>query len=227
VSEMYFIKDIPSNQRPREKLLQYGVEYLSDEELLAIILRTGNSRLSVLEVAKQFLYSLSSLKELSELTYLELYSQPGFGEVKAMVLLAAVELGKRVAMSGPINRMISSPQDVFSLLSPQLSPLKQEHFVALYLDIRSRLIAQHTLFIGGLSQSIVHPREVFKYAVKYSAHQVILVHNHPSGDCRPSEHDIAVTNAFVDAGELLQIKVVDHLIIGGNDIFSIMNQLKR
>jgi DNA repair protein RadC len=227
VMNLYFIKDIPIQERPRERLASMGAKRLSDEELLALLLRTGTKKQSVIELAKHLLYTAPGLSALGAKTLTELAEMPGIGLAKASIILAAIELGKRIASDHATGRMIANPSDVQALLRPEMAGLKQEHLVALYLDLRSRLIAKETIFVGGLNQSIVHPREVFRYAVKVSAYQIILVHNHPSGDARPSDADLTMTRAFVEAGEMMQIRVVDHLIITATDCVSILHPQKK
>lgn len=218
---------MPAPTRPRERLEAYGVKRLSDEELLAILLRTGSKDQSVTELARRLLYSMPHLSDLSERTLSELSAFDGIGKTKAGILLAAIELGKRVSADGPQGRRIHSPEDVRQLLQAELAGQKQEHLIALYLDLKGRLIARETLFVGTLNQSVVHPREVFKYAVKWSAYQIVLVHNHPSGDPTPSDADEAMTDAFVALGELMQIKVVDHVIVTPTHCVSVLTNKKR
>lgn len=224
---MYTIKEMPSEDRPRERLEKYGVESLSNAELLAILIRTGCANSSALEVSSSILHDTLELSELKNKTLQELSSIQGVGKAKAMTILAAIELGKRVL--NPVRELmkITTPKDVYLLLKDDLVSLKQEVLYVLFLDLKANLISKKEIFVGSLNQSLIHPREVYKYAVKYSAYQIILVHNHPSGDPEPSIHDIQVTKKFIEAGEMLQIKCVDHVIIASKGYRSIMDSINR
>jgi DNA repair protein RadC len=223
---MYLIKDLPENERPRERLLAQGASSLSTYELIAIVLQSGSKEFSALEVAKAIIRDTNDLSDLKDLTIPELTRIRGIGPAKAIGLMAAIELGKRVYSSQSERMQIRSPKDVFLLLGPELMDLKQEVLTVLFLDLKTQLIAKKIVFIGSLNQSLVHPREVFRFAVKYSAYQLILVHNHPSGDPEPSLQDIEVTKRFIDVGEMMQIHVVDHVIIGKHRYVSVMDYLR-
>jgi len=222
-----WIKDMPAPTRPRERLAAYGVKRLSDEELIAILLRVGTKEQSVMEVSRSLLYSLSQLGELGEKTFAELTQFSGIGPTKAGILLCALELGRRVFTNRASGKEIKQPEDVGELLRAELAGQKQEHLIALYLDLKGKLIAKETLFVGGLNQSVVHPREVFKYAVKWSAYQIVLAHNHPSGDATPSQADIEMTMAFQLAGEMMQIPIADHVIVTERECRSVLGNKKR
>ncbi len=224
---MYMIKEMPLNERPRERLVDYGAAQLRDYELLAIILRTGTKNQSVLELAKTILYENGGLKELQDKTVDELSQIAGIGPTKAIVLLATFELGKRLLMTWSETLKIASKKDVYDLLHHEMGDLKQEVLVALYLDTKSHLIQKKEVFVGGLNQSLVHPREVFKYAVRCSAFQVVLAHNHPSGDPEPSIQDIEITKKMIEAGLMMQIPVVDHVIVTKDKVTSILNYIKN
>ncbi|MFA7075366.1 MAG: DNA repair protein RadC [Candidatus Izemoplasmatales bacterium] len=226
---MYMIKDIPKLERPRERLLLNGPGSLSSYELIAILLRVGSEGQSVLELAKSLVINLNDLSDLKQMTIDELQKFKGIGRTKAITLLAAIELGQRVLNPQKEKIQIVSPENVYDLLKYELSDLKQEVLMVLFLDLKNNLISKKTIFKGSLNQSLVHPREVFKYAVKFSAFQIILVHNHPSGDPTPSNQDLEITKIFESAGSLLQIKVLDHIIIGNNTYLSIKdyNQTKK
>lgn len=223
---MYTIKDMPTNERPRERLLNYGAKSLSTYELIAIILRIGYLDLTAIDIAKNLINDMKEIQELKNLTVQELTSYKGIGKTKAITLLAAFELGERVLKPSNENPVIQTANDVYDLLKYDLKDLKQEVLVVLYLDSKASLIAKKQLFKGSLNQSLIHPREVFKYAVKYSAHSIILVHNHPSGNPEPSVNDLEVTERLVKSGELVQIPVLDHIIIG-NDRFSSIFELTK
>lgn len=221
------IKDMPKLERPRERLLFYGVESLSSYELIAILLRVGSNGQSVVDLAKSLVNNLNDLSDLKSMTIDELKQFKGIGKTKAITLLAAIELGKRVLNPQKEKIQISSIENVYELLKYDLAELKQEVLMVLFLDLKFNLISKQTIFKGSLNQSLIHPREVFKYAVKFSAYQIILVHNHPSGDTSPSNQDIEVTKAFEQAGDLLQIKVLDHIIIANNSYLSIKDYNKN
>ena len=218
---MYMIKDMPKYERPRERLLAYGPSSLNTYELLAIILRTGTKENSVIDVAKHFVNDLNSLSDLKDKTIDEMIKVKGIGKTKAIILKASIELGRRINENRMDKIQITSPKIVFDLLNYDLRDLKQEVLIALYMDLKTNLIAKKEIFRGSLNQSLVHPREIFKYAVKYSAYQIILVHNHPSGDPRPSKQDIEMTKAIQKAGKMMQIHVLDHIIIGYDSYISI------
>ncbi len=219
---MYKIKDMPNRERPRERLEKYGCDSLSDAELLAILLRSGRKNENVIQIAKNVLFELNSLGELKEKTIVELKKHRGIGKTKAVTILAAIEFGKRIVSDHQKKMHIQTSKDVFQLMKDEASHLKQETLWALYLDLKTQLIAKKKVFVGGLNQSLIHPREVFKYAVKYSAYQIILVHNHPSGDPEPSFQDIQVTKKFIEIGKMMQIQMADHVIIGHGRFLSVL-----
>lgn len=218
---MYLIKDMPEFERPRERLIRLGAKSLSTYELIAIIFRFGYKELSAIDLAKLIISKTNSLSDLRDKTISEISSIKGIGKTKAISLLAAIELGERVLNESTEIIQICSPNDVFNLLKYDVKDLKQEVLIALFLDVKTNLIAKEKIFVGSLNQSLIHPREVFKYAVKYSAFSIILVHNHPSKDISPSKQDLEVTKQFIEAGELLKIEVLDHVIIAGNNYLSI------
>lgn len=224
---MTLIRDMPAAERPRERLEKYGAETLGTHELVAILFRTGTHDRSVLDVAAAVVADAGGAAGLREKTLAELAEKNGVGKAKAATLLAAIELGKRALRDDRGAPRIASAGDVFLLLRDEFAPLRQETTVALYLDAKLRLLAQRTLFVGSLNQSLVHPREVFKYAVKYSAYQVILAHNHPSGDPAPSPQDLDVTTRFRAIGELLGIRLADHVVIAGDRYVSIGELQKK
>ncbi len=224
---MYKIKDMPSNERPRERLLNYGAKSLSTYELIAIILRIGYQNLSAIDLAKHIVNQLKDISELRTRSVHELTKIKGVGKTKAISLLAAIELGERVLKSNSENPTIQTPKDVYELLKYDLKDLKQEVLIVLYLDAKSSLIEKKQLFKGTLNSSTIHPREIFKYAVKYSAYAIILVHNHPSGNSEPSIQDLEVTERIIDIGKLLQIQVLDHIIIANDKYNSIFEIIKK
>ncbi len=210
------VMDLPETERPRERLARLGAEALSEQELLCCILGRGIAGESVLVTAQRLLQRCGSLRGVADASIEQLTEVRGVGAAKAVQLKAAVELARRI-MARPSNdalRLIDSPEAAAALLRPQLLDKKKEHFIALLLDNRQCLIRQADISVGSLSASLVHPRELFKEAIAASAAAVILAHNHPSGDPEPSEHDLALTKRVVQAGRLLGIEVVDHVIIG-------------
>jgi len=212
---------MPSKDRPRERLMMLGAKSLSTYELIAIIFRFVYLDQTAIDLSKKLLSGVDNLAELKHKTVHELAKIRGIGLTKAISLLAAIELGERVLSVYTERTLIASPKDVFELLKFDMMNLDQEVLTALYLDVKTNLIAKKQVFIGSLNQSLIHPREVFKYAVKYSAYSIILVHNHPSGDPEPSKQDIDVTKRFVEAGKMLQIELLDHIIIANDKYLSI------
>ncbi|MFV9510876.1 RadC family protein [Tepidibacillus sp. LV47] len=215
------VRDVPLEERPRERLMKYGAEQLSTSELLAIILRTGSANESVIQLATKILSKFETLQNLYDVTIEELMAIKGIGEAKAIEIKAAIEFGKRIVKATPVEKeTIRSPRDVFSYLYEDMRFLRQEHFIAILLDTKNHILAKETISIGSLNASIVHPREVFKPAIKKSASAIIVAHNHPSGDPSPSREDIEITKRLYQAGELLGIDVFDHVIIGEDQYFS-------
>lgn len=220
---MYKVKEMPLQERPRERFITFGPQSLSNAELLAILIQSGRKDQSAIDLANSIILEIPSISELSLKTISELKEIKGIGSAKATMILAALELGKRVLNPPQSQLRIVSANDVFTLLKDEMSLLKQEVLVVLFLDIKHQLIAKKQVFQGSLNQSLIHPREVFKYAVKFSAFQIILVHNHPSGETEPSRQDLDVTKKFIEAGKMLGIEVIDHVIIGNRQFRSILN----
>ena len=211
------IKDLPKVERPREKLIKYGPEKLSNSELLAILLRSGKKRENVVELANKILKRFRADK-LPYLTFDELKDYPGLGQAKACEIVACFELGKRL-LKDKKARIYLKPKEVWEELK-DIRNNKKEHFVIFYLDSRNQEIKREIISIGSLNANLVHPREVFEPAVRSLAAQIILAHNHPSGDPEPSEDDITVTKRLIEAGKIMGIEVIDHIIIVKNGYFS-------
>mgnify|MGYP000844166391 FL=1 len=211
------IKELPKIERPREKLMKYGPDKLSDEELLAIILRSGTKDENVIDLATNILKKFPKDK-LPYTTFDELKDYHGIGPAKACEIIACFELGKRF-LKDKQTRIFLSPKQVWESLK-DIRESKKEHFVIFYLDTKNQEITQEIISIGTLNASLVHPREVFEPAVKNLAAQIILAHNHPSGDYQPSEDDIKITQKLVEAGNILGIEVIDHIIVTKKDFFS-------
>lgn len=211
------IKDLPRVDRPREKLLRYGPEKLSNSELLAILLRSGKKGENVIELATKILKKFGKAS-LMNASYNDLKKFSGLGPAKAAEIVACFELGKRLII-GKKSRLLMSPEDVFREMA-DLRNHKKEHFVVFYLDVRNQINQREIISVGSLTANLVHPREVFEPAIKNLAAQIILSHNHPSGDCEPSEEDLAITRKLVEAGKILGIEVVDHVIVSGENFLS-------
>lgn len=215
------IKDIPLSERPRERLLKYGKESLSNEELLSIILKTGTKNYSAKELSNHILKNFKNIKEMKYITINKLTEINGIGEVKAIELLAALELGKRVYYVEQKEKvLLNSSKKIYEYFKNIFIEEYQECFYALYLDTKSKLISYKLLFKGTINSSCVHPREVFKNAFLESAYSIIVIHNHPSGDPTPSNEDIKVTETLMQIGKIMAIPVVDHIIIGNNQYYS-------
>jgi DNA repair protein RadC len=221
------IKNWPKEERPRERLHEQGPEALSDAELLAILLVTGasNTGLTALDCSRMLLKEHLSLRNLTRVSCAELCRIPGVGSVKASRIQAALEIGRRVvSQKRRMGTVFQISQDVFDTYSLRLRDAKQETFTVILLDSKNRYLREETVALGSLNQSIVHPREVFRPAIQGAAASVILVHNHPSGDPSPSDEDVRVTERLVEAGKLLGIQVLDHIIVGEGRYFSFFDQ---
>jgi DNA repair protein RadC len=218
----YTIKDLPLSERPREKLCKYGVNSLSNAELIATIIRTGHKEDTAIDLANKLLsMDASGISYLSCVTIEELTSIKGIGNCKAAQILAAIELGKRISSRGGEDKIkVDSPTVLAELLMEEMRYLKKEHFRVAILDTKNQIISIESISVGNLNASIVHPREVFNIAIKKSANSIILIHNHPSGDVTPSTEDINITHRLIDAGNIIGIKVLDHIIIGDNKFIS-------
>lgn len=216
------IKDLPLSERPREKLYSHGVEALSNSELLAILIRTGSHEDSAIDLAQRIL-SLDErgIAYLTDITLDELTQVKGIGQSKACQILAAIEFGKRINRRGALDKIrVNSPQVLADLLIQDMRYLTKEHFKLAILDTKNQILKIEDISVGTLNASIVHPRDVFKVAIKSNANSIILIHNHPSGDTTPSNEDINITNRLVECGSLMGIKVLDHIIIGDNNFLS-------
>jgi len=213
------IKDIPQSERPRERLMRLGAEALSNPELLAIILRTGTEKENVIELANRVLKG-HGLKTLSHASVEELKKIFGIGEAKACQIVACFELNKRLSCCQDSKQHIKTSEDVAKLFMERFKDIKKEYFSIVNLTSKNNMINHQTISIGNLNESLAHPREIFHSAIKSSASRVILIHNHPSGDPSPSEADLQLTERLIEAGELLGISVLDHVIIGNGKWWS-------
>ena len=218
---MYSISFQEDSLLPRERLVKEGVETLSNQELLAILLRTGTRQASVGEIAQKILNSINSLTDLKKMTLQELQGLSGIGRIKAIELQAMIELGHRIQKKETLEmESILSSQKLAKKMQQELGDKKQEHLVALYLNTQNQIIHQQTIFIGSATRSIAEPREILHYAIKHMATSVILVHNHPSGAVSPSSNDNHVTKLVKEACELRGLVLLDHLIVSHSDYFS-------
>ncbi|HET6383097.1 MAG TPA: DNA repair protein RadC [Armatimonadota bacterium] len=216
------IRDLPQNQRPRERLLEFGASALSDTELLAILLRVGSARESVLRLAERLLHHFGSIKGIAQATAVDLSEVKGIGPAKSTELLAAIELGIRLSRFSEAPRpTIRSPQNVYDLFGSEMRYLSQEQFRTLSLDTKGGVIRSRTVTQGSLNASIVEAREVFREAISCNAANLIAIHNHPSGDPSPSQEDISLTKRLVEAGKVIGIGVLDHLIVGDGKFVSL------
>jgi len=217
--QKFKIKDFPKIERPREKLISKGTQNLKDEELLAILLRTGREGKNVLELARQVLTKYPK-KRLLKMQYEDLIKIKGINSAKACTILAAIELVKRALEKGEETLpIIRSTKDVIAQ-AVYMRDKTREHLMTIYLNARNEMIFKKPMFIGTLNANLVHPREIFQEALKQNAASVILVHNHPSGDAEPSQDDLEITKRIIEAGKIMGIDVLDHVIITKNKIFS-------
>ena len=214
IGTVYAIRDLPLDERPRERLMKYGAPALSEAELVAIILRTGTTQENVVELSKHILRA-HSLRDISQMGINELKQFRGINDAKACQLLACAELATRIysAKASP-KAVVGSSKDVHNLIYPELRFTKKEHFYCLYLDTRNSIIKKELISVGNLNTSVIHPREIFRSAIKESANSVIFAHNHPSGNPEPSKDDIEITRMLISAGKLMGIPVLDHVVIG-------------
>lgn len=216
------IKDLPKEDLPRERLISYGAGSLSNEELLSIIIRTGTRGTSVKDLSKEILSSCKDINDLKSLSLGTLKNIKGLGSVKAVSLLAAIELGRRVYSVGPQKEKLKilCAGDAYTQFAGLISDKKQENLLAIYLDPNRRVLAHKILFVGTLNSSLVHPREVFKEALLENATEIIIMHNHPSGYCVPSKADNEFTRELCEVGVAMKITILDHLIVSECDYYS-------
>lgn len=216
------IKELPVEERPYEKLINNGASTLTNEELIAILLKSGTSNYSAKDLASIILKSINNIGELNNINYIKLNKIKGIGNKKSCVLLAAIELGKRINNYLPtiINRKLNETSLVYEYYKDKIGLEKQEHFYCIYLDNSKKIIHEKLLFIGTINYSLVHPREIFKEAYLYSSTAIICVHNHPSGNVLPSEEDLNITKKLVSVGKILGIKILDHVIISQEKYYS-------
>lgn len=217
------IKKIPVNDRPRERLINFGAKNLSNEELLSILLNSGTKDISVKNLASLILSKASGIKKLCNLTYYDLINIKGIGKVKACIILSLIELSIRMNSEIEIidKIKINDPKKVYYFYKNRVN-INQEEFYSIYLDAKKRIIKDKLIFMGTVNHSLVHPRDIFKEAYNLNACYIICVHNHPSGDVNPSRDDIDVTNRLKEVGNLLGIKLLDHIIISKENYYSFL-----
>lgn len=215
------VKELQPQERPREKAVQFGINSLSNRELIALLLRTGSMKYSALELADEVLHHFEYLGELAKTSLQELMSLDGIKEAKAIELQAAFELGRRIAFEEvkQLNR-IESPKDLVDYLTQLIGFEKQEHFIVLFLNQKNQVISSKILFVGTLTNASVHPREIFKEALRIGCAKIICAHNHPSGDPSESDADIQITESIVACGKIVSIPVLDHIIVSKNSFIS-------
>lgn len=217
--------EIPTENRPRERFQKFGPAALSDAELLAILLQKGTAEENVIDMSNR-LISEYGLAKLPELSLKELQHISGIGPVKSVQIKAIFELNRRISLACNEKVMIKNAKDIFEYASRKLPINDKEQFMVILLNSKNRIIKDEIVSVGTLNASIIHPREIFKSAIKESAHAIIVAHNHPSGDPAPSEEDVIVTNLLVDSGNLLNIKVLDHIILGKKSYYSFAKEGK-
>lgn len=216
------IRDLPVDLRPRERMLYAGPSALSTAELLAIILRVGNKGENVIRMAERLLSEFGGVTGLAQANFEELCATFGMGEAKATQIKAALELGRRLMVASPTERLqVRSPVDIANLLMLEMSLLEQEQLRTVLLDTKNFVQKVHTVYSGSLNSAVVRISEVFREAIRSNSAAIAVVHNHPSGDPTPSPEDVRVTEMIVEAGVLLDIDVLDHLIIGRNRFVSL------
>ena len=225
VSYQPTLRQLPVGERPRERLRDHGPRYLNNAELVAILLRTGIAGENAIAMAMRVIAEFDGLGGLARAGYSELSGQRGLSDAKTCEIMAALELGRRIASLAPEERAeISCPQDAANLVSAEMELLAQENLVVLLLNTRNQVVARRTIYIGTVNSSAVRPAEVLRPAIRENAPSIIVVHNHPSGDPTPSPEDIAITRDLAAAGKLMDIELLDHLIIGHGGRFVSLKQ---
>ena len=219
------VKDLEQDEQPREKLQRYGAESLSNAELLAILLRTGSNKLNVIETSRMLIRNFGSLHRMAGREWQELRSIKGIGNVKAITLSAVFELARRLQTDHSGSRItMRTPEDVVGYFGPKLRDLRKEHFIVVYLNAAKIMIGYKTISMGGQTSTVVDTPEVMRNAIMNDANSIVVLHNHPSGNVRPSESDLKLTYRIKESGKLLGIPLEDHIIIGGFDYTSLRHE---
>ena len=222
------IKDIIKSERPRERLLNVGASSLSNEELLSIILKTGTKNISVKDLSRTVLNEIHDITNLRDITYNKLIKIKGIGSVKAIELLASLELGRRVYYTSLKDKVkLNNSLIIFNYFKNLFINETQENFYALYLNTKMELISYKLLFKGTINTSVVHPREIFRHAFLESAYSVIVIHNHPSNNTTPSNEDTELTNKLFEIGNIMSIPLLDHIIIGKDNYYSFYENMHK
>lgn len=219
------VKDLQQDEQPREKLQRFGASSLSNAELLAILLRTGTNKMNVIETSRTMLQNFSSLHRMAGLEWQELRAVRGIGKVKAITLSAVFELARRLQTESSESRIVMrTPEDVIGYFGPKLRDLRKEHFIQVYLNAAKVMIGYKTISIGGQTSTVVDTPEVMRNAIMNDANSTVVLHNHPSGNVRPSESDLKLTRRILEAGKIIGIPLEDHIIIGGFDFTSLRTE---
>ena len=222
------VRELPTEERPRERLAAYGPSHLNNSELIAILLRTGSAGENVISQSNRILSRFNGLRGLGKANFAELCAEKGLSEAKTCQILAALELGRRFVSLAPEERaVINCPQDAANLLSAEMSGFEQEHLRVLLLNTRNEVMSVEEIYIGNVNSSVVRPAEVFRPGIRSNATSLIAVHNHPSGDPSPSAADISITRDLYDAGKLLGMELLDHLVIGGGQRYVSMKETRQ
>ncbi len=222
------LKELPKAEMPRERLIKYGASNLSNEDLISILIRTGSKDKNVKELSNEILKSLKEINSLNDISLRELTSIKGVGTTKALTILAAIELGKRVYNANIEDKLVlSTTEKVNKYFAPLIAKEKQENLLVILLDNKNRLISYKIMFKGTSTYSLVSPKEIFNYAVKDRADKIIIMHNHPSGITNPSNADIELTNQINMSGKIIGIPLVDHIITSGEKYYSFYEELTK
>jgi len=215
------VKELPNDERPREKALNFGIDSLSNRELIAIILKTGCKNVSVFDIADEVLKLSGGISNIGKISLEELIKIKGIKKVKAIEFLASLEFAKRISYGNSKNRdIISNPESLTKWLQYEIGNKGQEFFIVVFLNVKNEIINYELISKGTVDSSLVHPRDVFKKAVINNTNKIIVAHNHPSNNCSPSKADLITTQRLVESGELLGINIIDHIIVGSNNYYS-------